>query len=268
MCGIFGWQWVPKRDALLGAQQRHDLAVALAALNDSRGGDSWGLVTRQGTQRGLGLLSRSSDAVATLARAGQVLAHTRLATTGDVTLANAHPLRSGRILGAHNGMLSNDTTLNIRHGRTCAVDSEHIFAHLDEGLPLSEIQGYGAAWWVEDTKERSPRLVRFTGGTLAVGSAKGIGVVFSSVEAHLKIAAAAAGVSLDMYQELEAGRHYILSAGELWSTENVTDLSPMDTKQTYRFADWRSILASETGTEWDDADTDDSGKLLFQPSWA
>lgn len=188
MCGIFGWHLkgdVPPREMTA-------LAGALQGANDLRGGDSWGfLVPDKGfVTKGLGNITRGVKS-STLAKHARLLAHTRKKTTGDATVKNAHPFRAGHIVGAHNGIVYNHWSLRNRHDdrKDVEVDSQHIFLHLAGGLPMSDVEAYGAVWWMDFGNTAEFMLCRFNGGDLCVGHVQEknfCGIVFSSAEHHLR----------------------------------------------------------------------------------
>lgn len=133
MCGIFAYHG-PRSDAA---------SVVLAGLKrlEYRGYDSWGLaacrdgelalvkrVGKIGTVAGVGDLDPSSVAIG----------HTRWATHGAVTEANAHPHRScdGSIAVIHNGIVENAQGIRARleaagHRFASETDTE-VIAHLVE----------------------------------------------------------------------------------------------------------------------------------------
>jgi glutamine---fructose-6-phosphate transaminase (isomerizing) len=110
MCGIFGYVGV--RDE---APQR-----VLAGLKklEYRGYDSWGIAARQNSGSPARLLvekhvGKIGQATTTLPAGHAALGHTRWATHGGVTEANAHPHLDcqGRLAVIHNGIIENHTEL-------------------------------------------------------------------------------------------------------------------------------------------------------------
>lgn len=218
MCGIFGFQL---RDSAVEEWQVRVLAGTLGVLNDNRGGHSWGIVSVKGTvevKKGLGELAKSLTA-AEIACGLAVMGHTRYASTGEVTIQNAHPFDVGTIIGAHNGIVGNHKELNERYQRTCAVDSEHIFLHLKENRSLAELEVWGAIQLVKPDQPESFYVGRFPSGDLAIcgvgeSAESARGVVWSSDRQHLLTALRVAGIPFFEYQ-VDPTELYEVSDGQL-----------------------------------------------------
>lgn len=136
MCGIVG---------VLG---RHEVApVLVEALRrlEYRGYDSAGIATLQDghldRRRATGKLVELSDLLVHDPLPGKIgIGHTRWATHGAPTVANAHPHRAGRVAVVHNGIIENYRTLRAelaqagQHGssetdtETVAMLAEHYMA--------------------------------------------------------------------------------------------------------------------------------------------
>lgn len=194
MCGIFGYNFERTR---VDKTRKSMMVAVLALTNDTRGGDSWGFYNGTHLAHGIGDIS---NAAYQMIDSPIMMAHTRKATTGAITTENAHPFDIGSIIGAHNGIITNHSELNSKHKRNYQVDSMHIFGHLDQDLPLSEIHGYGAIEYVKKDDKRRIYLAKVSyGGDLAIfGIGKGpknyLGVVWSSSDTHVKAALRASGL--------------------------------------------------------------------------
>ncbi len=128
MCGIFGY---------VGDERSVPLTVGSALKSlEYRGYDSWGIVWREAdrlqTVKRIGRVPTSFafDAISRIA-----VGHTRWATHGGVTDANAHPHldSTGRVAIVHNGIVENAPELRVRlgGGTTFASDTDsEIIAHL------------------------------------------------------------------------------------------------------------------------------------------
>src|SRR5579864_7565985 len=114
MCGIFGY--VGDRD------EAPELVLAGLKKLEYRGYDSWGIAARQSSPDSSGAPSRLlvekhvgkiGQATTSLSGARAALGHTRWATHGGVTEANAHPHLDcqGRLAIIHNGIIENHAEL-------------------------------------------------------------------------------------------------------------------------------------------------------------
>jgi len=224
MCGLFGFQSASGK--LPGAA----VAVAVMACHmDERGGDSFGYMADGAITRGLGTMSAGDVPAARLGSVTTLMAHTRNATTGAVSVENAHPFSIGRIVGAHNGIVFNHADLNRTLGRDCAVDSMHIFQSLSESRPLSEIQAYGAITFVNARRPHRLYLGRFNHGQLSVArlfngpksKARVAGIMWASTRNALVAALSLADLRYDMV-EITNGALYRVQGGEIYPHGKVT----------------------------------------------
>jgi hypothetical protein len=211
MCGIFGWSFKTT------SRKLPVIATVLALENESRGEDSWGYYAPlcAKLRKGTGRITRRVKA-GELAVHPLLFAHTRHATTGEITRANAHPFVLPSLVGAHNGIVDNHESLNKAHSRKCAVDSEHIFRHLDEGSKLEDIEAWGSIEYAKLAMPDRVYLSRFNGGELTIRQVRG-GLVWSSNAAHLSAALRMAGMKSKPYC-LDDGSLYFASAGLLYET--------------------------------------------------
>lgn len=224
MCGLFGWDFSVNRGRNgIGRRQRAVLAASLMTANLARGKDSWGLFDLLAGERvvGIGEIIDGIPATA-LSERELVLCHTRAATSGAITVENCHPFDIGALVGAHNGIVTNHGELNKKYGRGFAVDSQHVFAHIAESLPLEEIQGYGAITYTRrDSDTRRIKLCRWNSGELSVWKVAG-GVIWSSARSAIERALKQAGIysRKDVVPySVDADSLYYVEGGTLYKTE-------------------------------------------------
>jgi glucosamine--fructose-6-phosphate aminotransferase (isomerizing) len=154
MCGIFGY---------VGAQDEAPQLV-LAGLKklEYRGYDSWGIAARQSQSMAPSRLlvekhvGKIGQATTSLPPSRAALGHTRWATHGGVTEANAHPHLDcqGRLAVIHNGIVENHAELRrelLAHDHTFVsqTDTEVVCHLLEEELTRE----------ADDTLEPCQRLV-------------------------------------------------------------------------------------------------------------
>ena len=107
MCGLFGWQFNPDAPVVLDTKV---LAAVLSISAESRGSDSWGVVTYDFKtdpviHKAIGAIGMTLDQHHLWQL--QVLGHTRRATVGGISQENSHPFVSETIIGMHNGGVAN-----------------------------------------------------------------------------------------------------------------------------------------------------------------
>lgn len=228
--------------------------AVLASSNDNRGGDSWGYhIPGRGSFRGLGDIAPNTIK---MYGAPIILAHTRKATQGAITKENAHPFEIGKIIGAHNGMISNHDELNRNYERTCAVDSMHLFHHLNEERPFSDISGYGAIEWInKEDDENKIYLCKMSAGDLAVyglgDNTKNVqGIVWSSDEDHLKSALTAANLKAFPYK-VNTGEVCFVHNGKYYVTEGKLELAPQYSNyHSWRYEYPRTVHMKDEDGSW------------------
>src|SRR3990167_7804700 len=151
MCGIFGY---------IGKSEDAPKIVfdGLKTL-EYRGYDSWGIVTKQETrnkkqetrkllvEKHVGKLPPTFNSKISTLNSNVALGHTRWATHGGVTEANAHPHTdcTGKIAAVHNGIVENweelKKSLSKNHHFKSQTDTEvvvHLVEELAKKLPFGE----------------------------------------------------------------------------------------------------------------------------------
>lgn len=245
MCGIYGWS-LPV-SSRIEKNRKAVMAGVLAITNDTRGGDSWGFYDLRTLVHGLGDISNA--AIQTIDK-HLLMAHTRKATTGSISCQNAHPFEIGNVIGAHNGIITNHTELNTKYKREFAVDSMHIFGHLNDGLPLTDVYGYGAIHFARKEAAHKGRIYLCKisgGGDLSLfGIGKGPknynGVVWSSNDSHAKTALKAAGLP-HFELELKANQLYFVENGQAFIATGET-LALGERNYGGSMPDWRNGYSS------------------------
>lgn len=225
MCGLFGWYLKPGE---FTTDEKGRMVEVLIKDSTWRGRDSWGIArpTHHGKYeifKDTGPLD-THKIVSALAQLDTVYGHTRAATHGKVSRANAHPFQVNHIVGAHNGTVHNHDALNKKYRRTCAVDSMHIFYHLSENKTLDELDAWGAFWYFRRNKPGQLYLYKDSLMSLScygILSAEktNIGVVFASSDATAEAAADALGRLNGRFQFYPRQEYFIASWEGLTKTD-------------------------------------------------
>ncbi|WP_022703434.1 glutamine--fructose-6-phosphate transaminase (isomerizing) [Pseudorhodobacter ferrugineus] len=185
MCGIVG---------VLGKHEVAPLLVEALKRLEYRGYDSAGIATvhkgKLGRRRAVGKLVNLSDLLVHDALAGKAgIGHTRWATHGAATVANAHPHQSGAVAVVHNGIIENfrelrEDLLAKGYAFESETDTETVAiltrAHLDAGMTpveaaretLSRLHGAFALCFLFDGEDDLMIAAR-KGSPLAIGHGEG-----------------------------------------------------------------------------------------------
>ncbi|QCO54890.1 glutamine--fructose-6-phosphate transaminase (isomerizing) [Pseudorhodobacter turbinis] len=185
MCGIIG---------VLGKHEVAPLLVEALKRLEYRGYDSAGIATvnnsKLGRRRAIGKLVNLSDLLVHEPLAGKAgIGHTRWATHGAATVANAHPHKTAKVAVVHNGIIENFRELRTElTGKGYAFESETdtetvailTQSHLDAGMEpraaarktLGRLRGAFALCFLFDGEEDLMIAAR-KGSPLAIGHGEG-----------------------------------------------------------------------------------------------
>jgi glucosamine 6-phosphate synthetase-like amidotransferase/phosphosugar isomerase protein len=224
MCGIAGYSLSPD-----SAVERTLAAQALLAGIAERGADAVGYAYRTRRAGAAEVSKQRTGASALLDRiavpqaATQLLLHVRDYTKGHPSIeANNHPVRHGRIVGIHNGLIVNDDEVlaefpcaRAEPGMT--VDTEAIFAiashHGNDPRALERLRGAMATAWLDEGQPDAVHVARGASRPLWTGTTRGA-VFFASTELALQVLERYARVTLRK-QELKPGTHLLLKDGDV-----------------------------------------------------
>lgn len=185
MCGIIG---------VLGNNEAAPLLVEALKRLEYRGYDSAGIATvhngKLGRRRAVGKLVNLSDLLVHDALAGKSgIGHTRWATHGAATVANAHPHQAGNVAVVHNGIIENfrelrDELVAKGYSFESETDTETVAiltrAYLDQGMTpveaaretLARLHGAFALCFLFDG-ESDLLIAARKGSPLAIGHGNG-----------------------------------------------------------------------------------------------
>ena len=168
MCGLYGF--TTNKEKFLSEEQkdtREKIVKSLAIAMEERGIDSSGMAFIK--DNSVSIAKKAVHSTAFLQEKGVkkilavrpeiILGHTRQATSGIVNNKNAHPFIKGNIVGAHNGIVSNELEIDGK----AEVDSELIFMMLNKNKnnfkkTFKRLSGSFAITWLDIT---NPHTVYF-----------------------------------------------------------------------------------------------------------
>jgi len=156
MCGIFGIINYGQRRYLSELDHIKEMISKLLTVSEQRGTDASGIcVISEGKAklfkdhvRGSDLISAQGyktimDSINYANNFKFMIGHTRARTKGSEKFnVNNHPIVCGKVIGVHNGVISNDDylfDLNKALHRQGRVDSEIIFALLDKAISSDKV---------------------------------------------------------------------------------------------------------------------------------
>ncbi|MGH3033407.1 MAG: class II glutamine amidotransferase [Gaiellaceae bacterium] len=230
MCGIAGYS--------LSAESEVDRVLAvqtLLAAISGRGADAVGYAYRgPGVEPSVHKqrtgASELLESISVPADARQVLVHVRDYTKGHPSLAaNNHPVRHGKVVGIHNGIIANDEDVFERYGFErgepgMTVDSEAIFALAERewsrASALEELYGSMAAAWMDERVPEVVFLARGIGRPLWTGEGERE-LVFASTEEALRLVERYTGARL-VRREVPEGTLLAVSGGRIVHEESFT----------------------------------------------
>lgn len=233
MCGITGWQ-LRKGDNALTLWEKTVMSITLAGEMESRGKDSFGGVLWFDTAQDPTIFKETgrimlwgSQMLEAAILTDQLIIHTRSATTGAVTKENCHPFKFGKTIGVHNGVVNNHEELNKKLHREFQVDSQHLFAHIEEGRDINEVEAYGAVVFAQNNEVL--QLAKFHFGTLSVArvyrekpdkinDGEHVGIIFASTQGAVTAAIERAGL-FGQFMQVDEEKLYTLEQGDIFDSK-------------------------------------------------
>jgi glucosamine 6-phosphate synthetase-like amidotransferase/phosphosugar isomerase protein len=228
MCGIAGFSLSPNEKNIHPGQ----LTDALLNQIVTRGRDASGVAWVTPDQKNIEVVKADASAPDFIAAGGTLdihpdvrdaIIHTRFATVGDpIDDDNNHPLYSGRIIGVHNGGVSNHKAMFARLGvtRRAEVDSEAIFALLDNTKrrpeeTLGQLDGGIATAWYDTTKIGELYLARVRTSPVALLQTTTGSTLFASEMPMLEKVCADLNLDISWRDMLDPARLLRIRAGRV-----------------------------------------------------
>lgn len=159
----------------------------------------------------------------------RAILHTRWATKGSPqNNLNNHPIVSGKIVGVHNGVLTNDDAVfnYLAEERKAQVDSEAAFALLNRTVyepieVLASLQGRAALAWLDARDKRDLHLARVSESPLAIGQTAMGSLVFASTMTLLAEACDDAKLEMAWIENIQPMTYLRIRNGEIAELETI-----------------------------------------------
>lgn len=158
--------------------------------------------------------------------------HTRYATKGSPkNNGNNHPIISGKVVGVHNGHLSNDDAI-FAHMRSverrAEVDSEAAFALLGKTAyhpaeVLVVLEGRAALAWLDVRDRHALHLARCEASPLAIGQTEHGSFIFASTLEHLEKACAYSKLKMTWMDEMDEGMYLKVRKGIIHEVRDINE---------------------------------------------
>ena len=235
MCGIAGF-CLHKDDAINARRLSMAMLNQIVARGEDATGASWVQSDRANKKASIAVSKAPVPAynfeqyISTMpTQTKRAILHTRWATKGSPqNNLNNHPIVSGRIVGVHNGVLSNDDAVfdYFREARKAQVDSEAAFALLNRtkyspAQVLQSLKGRVALAWLDARDKRDLHLARLEGSPLAIGSTEKGSFFFASTMPLLVNACADAKIDLSWAEDIKPMTYMRVRNGEIISLESI-----------------------------------------------
>lgn len=231
MCGIAGFSLSPQ-DGKVNAKR---LAKTLFLEIEHRGHDATGFAFPDAN--GDIQVHKTNETASAFIKAGRLclprkaataILHTRAATQGAASdNLNNHPIRSGKFVGVHNGIIWNDDQifefLADPRLRGAEVDSEAIWAAMMYGKiepqkALEVVEGSAAVAWLHDDAPHTLHLARAAESPLLVGLTETGSTIFASTATAVAKAAAAVGLKVKKMYDTDEGTYLTVVDGGVVTT--------------------------------------------------
>lgn len=235
MCGLFGYAFSRQPGAAVVAMLAHQM--------DNRGGQAWGYLNALNGDTTKGL-KRISKQVRRLGLLSHCMAHTRLATQGDNTVANAHPFAyegpGGGISLAHNGQIWNGD-------KRFEVDSMELAYRVAMAKQFDDLQGYGVVTWYNRAFPKRIYLAQVSdSGSISVALTS-MGVLYASTKKAVEEACEMAGLKIKQFYAVTTGVVHYLTQKGFYATE----LAPLKLAGLSTGREWERGNVITRSSDWD-----------------